>query len=121
MIYFFHRTQVTIGNSRTRLQIKLKSQVKQLGTFLCRSEWYNTKKSHLLYLNQSSAKIPAPFSVIFKSSMMNEVIKMNENLITEIEINHFKCFENFKTNGFKRVNLIVGKNNVGKTALMEAC
>jgi len=53
--------------------------------------------------------------------MMNEIIKMNENLITEIEINHFKCFENFKTNGFKRVNLIVGKNNVGKTALMEAC
>lgn len=46
---------------------------------------------------------------------------MNENLITEIEIKNFKCFENFKTNGFKRVNLIVGKNNVGKTALMEAC
>ncbi len=53
--------------------------------------------------------------------MMSEIIKMNENLITEIEINNFKCFENFKANGFKRVNLIVGKNNVGKTALMEAC
>jgi len=46
---------------------------------------------------------------------------MNENLITEIEIKHFKCFEDFKANGFKRVNLIGGKNNVGKTALMEAC
>lgn len=42
-------------------------------------------------------------------------------MITEIEIKNFKCFEDFKTNGFKRVNLIVGKNNVGKTALMEAC
>jgi AAA15 family ATPase/GTPase len=46
---------------------------------------------------------------------------MNENLISEIEINNFKCFENFTANGFKRVNLIVGKNNVGKTALIEAC
>jgi AAA15 family ATPase/GTPase len=46
---------------------------------------------------------------------------MNENLITEIEIKHFKCFEDFKANGFKRVNLIGGKNNVGKTAFMEAC
>jgi len=42
-------------------------------------------------------------------------------MITEIEIKNFKCFEDFKANGFKRVNLIVGKNNVGKTALMEAC
>jgi len=46
---------------------------------------------------------------------------MNENFITEIEIKNFKCFEDFKANGFKRVNLIGGKNNVGKTALMEAC
>jgi AAA15 family ATPase/GTPase len=46
---------------------------------------------------------------------------MNENFITDIEIKNFKCFEDFKANGFKRVNLIVGKNNVGKTALMEAC
>jgi AAA15 family ATPase/GTPase len=46
---------------------------------------------------------------------------MNENFITEIEIKHFKCFEDFKANGFKRVNLIGGKNNVGKTAFMEAC
>lgn len=53
--------------------------------------------------------------------MMNGMIKMNEDFITEIEIKNFKCFENFKANGFKRVNLIVGKNNVGKTALMEAC
>ena len=38
--------------------------------------------------------------------MMNEIIKMNENLVTEIEINHFISFDNFKTNGFKRVNLL---------------
>ncbi|MDM8561744.1 AAA family ATPase [Candidatus Marithioploca araucensis] len=46
---------------------------------------------------------------------------MNKNFIKEIEIKNFKCFEDFKANGFKRVNLIGGKNNVGKTALMEAC
>jgi AAA15 family ATPase/GTPase len=46
---------------------------------------------------------------------------MNENFIKEIEIKNFKCFKDFKANGFKRVNLIGGKNNVGKTALMEAC
>ncbi len=46
---------------------------------------------------------------------------MDEHFITEIEIENFKCFENFKASGFKRVNLIGGKNNVGKTAFMEAC
>ncbi|PHS41763.1 MAG: hypothetical protein COB07_01585 [Sulfurovum sp.] len=46
---------------------------------------------------------------------------MNEHFITNIEIKNFKCFENFKAEGFGRVNLIGGKNNVGKTAFMEAC
>ncbi|HFU76085.1 MAG TPA: hypothetical protein ENK66_07560 [Arcobacter sp.] len=38
-----------------------------------------------------------------------------------IEIKNFKCFEDFKAEGFGRVNLIGGKNNVGKTAFIEAC
>jgi len=46
---------------------------------------------------------------------------MDEHLLTEIEIKDFKCFKDFKAEGFKRVNLIGGKNNVGKTAFMEAC
>ena len=45
---------------------------------------------------------------------------MSEHFIREIEIKNFKCFEDFKAEGFGRVNLIGGKNNVGKTALMEA-
>jgi len=46
----------------------------------------------------------------------------NENhFIKNIEIKNFKCFDNFKAEGFARVNLIGGKNNVGKTAFMEAC
>ncbi|WP_299876613.1 ATP/GTP-binding protein [uncultured Cocleimonas sp.] len=46
---------------------------------------------------------------------------MTDHFIKNIEIRHFKCFNLFKASGFARVNLIGGKNNVGKTALMEAC
>lgn len=44
---------------------------------------------------------------------------MSEHFIKNIEIKNFKCFEDFKAEGFGRVNLIGGKNNVGKTAFME--
>jgi len=43
------------------------------------------------------------------------------HLLEYIDINEFKCFKNFHAEGFKRVNLISGKNNVGKTAFIEAC
>ena len=46
---------------------------------------------------------------------------MSEHFINRIEIKNFKCFEDFKAEGFGRVNLIGGKNNVGKTAFMEGC
>ncbi len=41
-------------------------------------------------------------------------------MITEIAINKFRCFRNSRISGFKAVNLIGGKNNSGKTALLEA-
>ncbi len=44
----------------------------------------------------------------------------NEHFLKWITVEEFKCFSNFHAEGFKRVNLIGGKNNVGKTALMEA-
>ncbi len=44
-----------------------------------------------------------------------------EHFIKNIEIKNFKLFKDFKAQGFGRVNLIGGKNNVGKTAFMEAC
>ncbi len=44
-----------------------------------------------------------------------------QHYIKNINIKNFKCFDNFKATGFNRVNLIGGKNNVGKTAFMEAC
>ena len=46
---------------------------------------------------------------------------MTDHFIKNIAIKDFKCFDDFKADGFERVNLIGGKNNVGKTAFMEAC
>lgn len=46
---------------------------------------------------------------------------MSDHFITKTHIKNFKCFDDFKADGFAQVNLIGGKNNVGKTAFMEAC
>lgn len=46
---------------------------------------------------------------------------MGEHFLQWINIVDFKCFHNFEAKDFKRVNLISGKNNVGKTAFMETC
>ncbi len=43
-----------------------------------------------------------------------------EHFVKNIEIKNFKCFDDFKAEGFGRVNLIGGKNNVGKSTLLEA-
>lgn len=45
---------------------------------------------------------------------------MDEHFVKNIDIVKFKCFDNFSASGFNRVNLISGKNNVGKTAFIEA-
>lgn len=41
-------------------------------------------------------------------------------MLTELELNNFRGFRSLKLNGLKRVNLIVGSNNAGKTSLLEA-
>ena len=41
-------------------------------------------------------------------------------MIKSLKINNFRCFSNIESNGFSRINLIGGKNNAGKTALLEA-
>ena len=45
---------------------------------------------------------------------------MNNHFINNIKITTFKCFDHLEISGFKRVNLVSGKNNIGKTALLEA-
>lgn len=43
-----------------------------------------------------------------------------KNKISFIEIENFKTFDKLKIDDFRRVNLISGKNNLGKTAVLEA-
>lgn len=45
---------------------------------------------------------------------------MSNHLINTVDLTNFKCFEHLNVNGLKRVNLISGRNNVGKTSFMEA-
>lgn len=41
-------------------------------------------------------------------------------MITEFKVSGFKKFEEFELTNIGRINLILGKNNVGKTSLLEA-
>lgn len=41
-------------------------------------------------------------------------------MITSMEIHGFKKFDELKMEGFSRINLFVGTNNVGKTTVLEA-
>ncbi|MDF1584677.1 MAG: AAA family ATPase, partial [Methyloprofundus sp.] len=45
---------------------------------------------------------------------------MKDIAINEITIKNFKCFKDIRLEGLQRVNLIGGKNNIGKTSFMEA-
>lgn len=44
---------------------------------------------------------------------------MSKHFVKNISFENFKCFKELKYSGFKRVNLIGGKNNIGKTSFME--
>jgi AAA15 family ATPase/GTPase len=41
-------------------------------------------------------------------------------MINDIEIRNYKCFEHLSIKGCRRINVIVGDNGSGKTALLEA-
>lgn len=41
-------------------------------------------------------------------------------MINEIAIKHFRCFDNLNIKGCKRINVLVGDNGSGKTAILEA-
>jgi AAA15 family ATPase/GTPase len=43
-----------------------------------------------------------------------------EHFIQNIEISNFKSFRDLKVDGFKRINLFIGKPNVGKSNFLEA-
>ena len=41
-------------------------------------------------------------------------------MITKMEINNFRCFEHLIIDDLKLVNIIGGKNNAGKSAILDA-
>ena len=41
-------------------------------------------------------------------------------MLTGVDISNYRGFKSFRIEGLTRVNLLVGKNNSGKTALLEA-
>ena len=45
---------------------------------------------------------------------------MGNLILNSLEIHRFRAFEHLLIGHLGRVNLIVGKNNVGKTCLLEA-
>ena len=45
---------------------------------------------------------------------------MINHYIKNITIENFKCFQNLQVEGIERINLIGGKNDIGKTAFLEA-
>ena len=44
---------------------------------------------------------------------------MENHFVKNISFENFKCFKKLEFDGLKRVNLIGGQNNVGKTSFME--
>jgi ABC-type cobalamin/Fe3+-siderophores transport system ATPase subunit len=51
---------------------------------------------------------------------MKEVNVMTSLILDSLEIHNFRTFHHLQIERLGRVNLIVGKNNVGKTSLLEA-
>lgn len=41
-------------------------------------------------------------------------------MLTSFSVKNFRCFRDLSLEGLERINLIAGKNNVGKTSLLEA-
>ncbi len=41
-------------------------------------------------------------------------------MLEKLKIENFRCFKSFELNHLSRVNLVVGKNNSGKTTILEA-
>ena len=41
-------------------------------------------------------------------------------MLTTIELRNYRGFQDYRLSGLSRVNLLVGKNNCGKTSVLEA-
>jgi AAA15 family ATPase/GTPase len=48
------------------------------------------------------------------------MFKMNDNALNSLEIKNFRAFDFLVIDRFERINLIIGKNTIGKSTLLEA-
>ena len=46
--------------------------------------------------------------------------EIDGEILRDVTIQNYRCFEDFTINGLSRVNLIVGSNQIGKTSFLEA-
>lgn len=53
-------------------------------------------------------------------SLPNEQPGSRHLMIRSADIKHFRCFKSIKLEDCRRVNIVVGENGSGKTALLEA-
>lgn len=59
-------------------------------------------------------------AVASQDSMRGSYVPTAYQMIDQIKIENFKCFKHLKIKDCKRVNVLVGDNGSGKTALLEA-
>ena len=45
---------------------------------------------------------------------------MNSRIVEQIQVKNFKSLKNLQIDGCKRINLLIGRPNVGKSNLLEA-
>jgi AAA15 family ATPase/GTPase len=64
-------------------------------------------------------KVPRNSDMPIEKLVLNDTKKIGHHF-ESISIDKYKCFNNFSIDSFKRVNLIGGKNNVGKSSFLEA-
>jgi AAA15 family ATPase/GTPase len=71
----------------------------------------------LLWLQRAMTIIYERFNLM---SLAVESLETNKVKLDSLEIRGFRAFEHLRIEKLGRVNLITGKNNVGKTSLLEA-
>jgi len=85
---------------------------------LLKKESYMKTKSRL-----KGSKVNRQSGLLKERAVSYKVKDMESRNIlpySSFEAKNFRCFDNFKIDSFKKVNLITGINNSGKTTLLEA-
>lgn len=57
------------------------------------------------------------YKELVKTGAIKEI---DGEILRDVTIQNYRCFEDFTINGLSRVNLIVGSNQIGKTSFLEA-